>query len=145
VTDNQAKVGDDSVTVRVNNAPMLAAAPADQSAPVGSVVSFVVAGTDADGDALTFVATTGSTVPLSALSASGQFSWNSTGSSPGTYQLTYFVTDGVSDSATKMVTITLSPANIGNTGGGGGGALAWLQLLLLGALLVEPAIRQRER
>ena len=26
------------------------------------------------------------------------------------------------------------------TGGGGGGALAWLQLLLLGALLVAPAV-----
>jgi hypothetical protein len=145
VTDNQLKVGDDTVVVRINNPPTLAVPPAAQAAPVGSVVSFAVAGADADGDALTFVATTDSTVPLMALSPSGQFSWNSTGTAPGTYQLVYFVTDGVSPSATQTVPITLSPANLANTGGGGGGALAWLQLLLLGALLVAPAIRQRER
>jgi len=140
VTDTDAKSGVDAVTVRVNSAPTLAAPPAAQSAPVGSVVSFAVTGSDVDGDSLTFVATTGSTVPFTALSPSGLFVWSSAGYAPGTYQLVYFATDGVSQSDTQTVMIALAPA----AGSGGGGALAWLQLLVLGAMLCVPAIRQRE-
>ncbi|HQR19859.1 MAG TPA: S8 family serine peptidase [Burkholderiaceae bacterium] len=142
VTDSQSKVGEDSIVVHVNSPPVLAAAPPAQSVPSGGLVLFTVSGSDADGDALTYVASALSTVPLSALSPSGQFIWNTTGIPPGNYQLTYFVTDGVSQSATQSVPIVVSAANLGSSGGGGG-ALAWLQLLLLAALLVTPAVRQR--
>jgi hypothetical protein len=144
VTDSAAKTGDDYVSVRVNSPPSLAAAPPAQAVPVGTVVSFTTSGSDADGDALTFVATAPSTVPPTALSPGGQFTWSTTGFPPGTYVLSYYATDGLSDSATQSVTITLNAANLGG-GGGGGGALAWLQLLLLAALLVAPVVRQRER
>jgi len=139
VTDSESKTGDDFVTVRANNPPVAAAPPAAQNVPAGAVVSFTVAGSDVDGDALTFVATAGSTVPVTALSPGGQFSWNTAGIPSGIYQLVYFATDGVSQSATQTVPITVGAATMG-TGGGGGGALAWLQLLLLGALLVAPAV-----
>jgi serine protease len=108
VTDSQSKTGDDSVVVRVNNPPVAAAPPAAQSVPAGAVVSFTVTGSDADGDALTFVATAGSTVPFNALAPSGQFSWNTAGFPPGNYQLVYFATDGVTESAAQTVPITVA-------------------------------------
>ena len=148
VTDNTMKTGDDFVVVRVNNAPVLAAAPAAQSAVIGAAVTFTVAATDADGDALTFAAAAQSTVPVTALSPTGQFSWDTTGLTAGTYQLAYFATDGNAQSATQTVTITLTApptaANPPAGGGGGGGALPVLQLLLLAALLTAPAVRQRK-
>jgi hypothetical protein len=142
VTDSAGKAGDDFVSVRVNSPPTLDPAPSAQAVPVGGVVQFTVSGKDADGDGLIFVATSGSNVPPNALSPSGQFTWSTAGIPPGTYQLVYYATDGTSESATQSVTIMVNAANLG--GGGGGGALAWLQLLLLAALLVAPAIRQRE-
>jgi serine protease len=145
VTDNAGKVGDDFVNVRVNSAPVLAAAPAAPTAASGSVVSFAVAATDVDGDPLTFTAASGSTVPLLALSPSGQFSWNTTGFGAGTYQLVYFATDGTAQSSTQTVTITLtggSSANAPSGGGGGGGAVPWLQLLLVSSLLAARRCRK---
>jgi serine protease len=147
VTDSAAKVGEDLMVVRVNSAPTLAAAPAGPTVAIGSVVSLTVTATDVDGDPLTYVATTGSTVPLTALSPDGQFVWNTTGYNAGTYQLTYFATDGIAQSTAQTVTITLTGGSAAvppaSGGGGGGGALPWLQLLLLSALLVAPRIRQR--
>jgi hypothetical protein len=96
-----------------------------------------------------YVAGTSSTVPLTALAPSGQFTWNTAGYAPGTYTLTYFATDGFSaQSASQTTTITLTPgASAANppSSGGGGGALPLLPLLLLAALLVAPAIRQRKQ
>ncbi len=120
-----------------------------QSATVGSVVSFTVTASDVDGDALTYVAD-------DRFDGAADCAWHRPGSSPGTrtgysagtYQLTYFATDGLAQSATQTVTITLTSGRAAvppaSGGGGGGGALPWLQLLLLGALLVAPTIRQRE-
>jgi hypothetical protein len=148
VTDSSTKVGEDSVVVRVNSAPTVAAT-ANQTAAVGNIVAFTVTGTDVDGDALTYVAGTSSTVPLTALAPSGQFTWNTAGYAPGTYTLTYFATDSFSaQSASQTTTITLTPgASAANppSSGGGGGALPLLPLLLLAALLVAPAIRQRKQ
>jgi serine protease len=147
VTDSDMKVGNDSVVVRVNNAPTVASV-ASQSATVGNVVSFTVTGSDVDGDALTYVAGSGSTVPLNALAPTGQFSWNTAGYSAGTYTLTYFATDSYSaNSASQTMTITLTAAaSAANppSSGGGGGALPLLPLLLLSGLLAAPAIRQRK-
>jgi serine protease len=149
VTDDAAKVGDDFVNVRINSAPVLASAPAAQSATVGSIVTFGVAATDADSDPLTFVAASGSSVPLTALSPAGQFSWNTAGYPAGTYQLLYFATDGTAQSTSQTVSITLTGGSAANPpasgGGGGGGALPWLQLVLLAALLTAPRVGNRKR
>lgn len=141
VTDNTGKSADDNTVVQVNNAPILAAAPPPQAAAAGAVVSFSVSAADPDGDTLTYVATTGSTVPLTALTPSGQFIWNTTGFPGGTYVLAYFATDGLAQSETQTVAIAVAAAPAAS--GGGGGALPTLQLLLLGALCVVPAIRKR--
>ena len=143
VTDSAGKSGDDNTVVRVNSAPTLAAPPPAQVAASGGVVSFSVSATDPDGDMLTYVATTGSTVPVTALAPSGQFVWNTTGVPAGTYALAYFATDGFAQSATQTVSIAVVGAAPVASSGGGGGALPALQLLLLGALLLVPSIRTR--
>ena len=148
VTDSSTKVGDDSVVVRVNNAPTVVDT-ADQTVPVGTVVSFTVTGSDVDGDALTYVAGSSSTVPLTALAPTGQFTWNTAGAAPGTYTLTYFATDSYSaQSTSQTMTITLTPgASAANppSSGGGGGALPLLPMLLLVVLLGAPAVRERKQ
>jgi hypothetical protein len=148
VTDSTTKVGDDSVVVRVNNAPTVVDT-ADQTVPVGTVVAFTVTGSDLDGDALTYVAGSSSTVPLTALAPTGQFTWDTAGAAPGTYTLTYFATDSYSaQSTSQTMTITLTPgASAANppSSGGGGGALPLLPMLLLVALLGAPAVRQRKQ
>jgi hypothetical protein len=148
VTDSSAKVGDDSVVVRVNNAPTVAVT-ANQTAAVGNIVSFTVTGSDVDGDALTYVAGSNSTVPLTALAPTGQFTWNTAGYAPGTYMLTYFATDSYSaQSASQTLTVTLTPgASAANppSSGGGGSAPPLLPFVLLVALLVAAAVRQREQ
>jgi len=146
VTDSNAKIGDDFVVVRSNNAPVLAPA-GNVSAASGSIVAFGVTATDADGDPLTFVATTASTVPLSALSPAGLFSWNTAGAPAGTYQLSYFATDGFNPSATQSVTITLTaaPSAANPPSSGGGGALALAHWLLLVVLLAAARIQRRPR
>ena len=148
VTDNAGKVGDDFISVRANNPPALNPAPPSQSATSGNVVTFTVAGTDPDGDALTYVATSASNVPLSALAPNGTFTWNTAGMPGGNYTLIYFATDGAAQTLTQSVTITLAGAQA--AGGapaptsGGGGALPLGQLLLLGALLFAARLRGRE-
>jgi hypothetical protein len=95
VTDSQSKTGDDFVTVRANNPPVAAAPPPAQNVPAGAVVSFTVAGSDADGDALTFVATAGSTVPVTALSPGGQFAGTPPGFRPAPTNSSTLPSDGV--------------------------------------------------
>jgi serine protease len=143
VTDSLGKSGNDGVVVRVNNPPTLAAPPAAQAIVSGTPVSFTVSGSDPDGDSLTYVATTGSTVPVTALAPNGIFIWNTAGVPAGTYVLAYFATDGYAQSATQTVAIAVAPAPASD--GGGGGALPPLQLLLFAALLLATRIRHRER
>lgn len=155
VTDNQARTGTDQIAIRVNSAPVLAAVAA-RSATVGDTVTFSVNATDADGDALTYVAAASSTVPVTALSAAGVFTWNTTGVAAGTYALNVFATDGLSNSPTQTVSITLAAAGGSNPptggggstsgGGGGGGSWHWSGIaLLLSLLLLRTAMRQRGR
>lgn len=149
VTDNMGKTGSDLASVRVNSPPVLATAPAARTASVGETVTFSVSATDADGDALTYVAGAASTVPLAALAPNGIFSWNTTGYAAGTYTLAYFAMDGLSQSSTQTVTITLtggSAANPPTGGGGGGGSWTWSGIgLLLSLLLLRSAAATRQR
>jgi hypothetical protein len=143
VTDNLGKQGDDLVSVRVNSPPSLSAAPAAQSATQGQVITFSVSGSDPDNDSVTYVATSGSTVPLSALAPNGVFTWSTSGVAPGTYTLVYFATDGVAQSATQSVSITVGGGAPAPTSGGGGG-LPLSQLLLLAALAFAAQIHRRK-
>lgn len=148
VTDSMGKTGDDLVSVRVNSAPVLAEAPADRTATVGETVAFSVAASDADGDAITYVAGASSTAPVSALLPSGAFSWNTTGYGAGTYTLAYFATDGLAQSPTQTVTITLSGGNSAvppSGGGGGGGSWNWAGVALLLSLLLLRSAATRQR
>lgn len=150
VTDSAAKTGTDLASVRVNSAPVLAAAPAARSASVGETVTFSVSATDVDGDLVTYVAGAASTVPLSTLAPSGIFSWNTSGYAAGTYTLAYFATDGLSQSSTQTVTITLTGGSAANPpiggGGGGGGSWTWAGIgLLLSLLLLRSAATARQR
>jgi serine protease len=148
VTDSLSKTGQDLINVRVNSPPTVAPV-ANVSGTSGQPITFTVSGNDPDNDPLTFVATTASTVPVSALAPNGQFTWNTIGVPAGTYTLVYFATDGVAQSASQSATITLAAApSVGapapTGGGGGGGALPVAQLLLLGALLLGTRLRRRE-
>jgi non-ribosomal peptide synthetase component F len=84
VTDDTGKIGQDTVSVRVNSAPVLGAV-ANQTATSGDVLSFTVTATDADNDSITFAATNASTAPMSALGPTGQFTWNTAGVAAGNY------------------------------------------------------------
>jgi serine protease len=150
VTDNTGLIGQDMVSVRINSAPVLGAV-SNQTATSGQILSFAVTATDADNDTLTFAATNASTAPMNALGPTGQFTWNTTGVAAGTYQLVYFATDGIAQSSTQTVTITIDAAPPGGGGvppptggGGGGGALPFAQLLLLAALLLGARIKRGE-
>lgn len=147
--DNAMRNGADRVTVRVNTPPVITANPPAQTATVGQTVSFTVTGSDADGTTPSFAA---SAIPTGAtLSTTGQFSWPTTGASPGSYSLTYVARDVFSASSPATVSITLAaaappPAPPGGSpppsgGGGGGGALPLWQLLLLGALSMAARVR----
>ncbi len=148
VTDNLGKVGDDFIGVRANSPPTLNAPPPAQTGGSGNTITFNVTGSDPDGDALTFVATTGSSVPLSALMPNGTFTWNTTGAPGGTYTLVYFATDGAAQTATQSVSITLTGAVAAGgapaPSSGGGGALPLAQLLVLIALLCAARLRCRD-
>lgn len=143
VTDSNGKFGDDLVRVQVNSPPVLAATT-NVAAVSGGVVTFNVAASDVDGDPLTVVATTASTVPMTTLSPAGQFIWNTAGIPAGSYQLVYFATDGFAQSTTQSVTITLSPSGsaANSPSSGGGGALPLSQFLLL-LLLASARIQRR--
>lgn len=150
VTDDASRTGTDLMSVRVNSAPVLAAAPAPRTAAVGETVTFSVSATDADGDTPTYVAGAASTVPLSALAPNGILAWNTTGYAAGTYTLAYFATDGIANSATQTATITLTGGSAANppTGGGGGGGGSWTWAgvgLLLSLLLLRSAAATRQR
>lgn len=163
-TDSAGKVARDAIIVRSNRPPVAAAVPA-QTAVVGQTLTFTIASSDPDGDSVSVVAGSGSTVPATALAPSGQVTWNTTSFSAGTYQLAFFATDGLSESGTQTVTVTLTaptaappvtPPGGGTSGGnssavapassgGGGGAVPLLPLVLLAALLGVPAVRQRKK
>ena len=94
-----------------NQLPTLTAVP-NQSATVGQAVSFALAGSDADGDTLSYSATglpTGLTLNL----VTGLIAGNPT--TAGTYSVTVQVADGRGGAASRSFTWTVATA--GGTGG----------------------------
>jgi serine protease len=102
-TDSAGESAFDAIRIRVNSPPVLNPIP-NRTATVGQTVSFTVTATDPDNDPVSFFAS--ALPPGASLTPAGQFSWNTMGMSPGTYQIVYSGDDGVS--ATQgSVTITL--------------------------------------
>ncbi len=122
-TDSGAVSGYDFAQVRVNVPPTLS-----QHSTVGTAgqsLSLPIVGSDADLDSLTYALASGSTLPTGAtLSSSGTLSWSSPAA--GTYTFFVVANDGLEQSASARVTITVTPPPKG-----GGGALSWWMVLLL--------------
>jgi hypothetical protein len=97
-----------SITVNpVNDAPVLNSIAA-QSVNENAPLTFTATGSDIDGDALTFSATS---LPTGAtLNANGSFTWTPTYEQSGNYSVTISVSDGKL-SASQNVTITVSNIN----------------------------------
>ncbi|GIF45762.1 enterochelin esterase-like enzyme [Asanoa ferruginea] len=103
----------------VNGAPVFAAGGEAQSVDASQALSFEVAATDPDGDALTYSAS-GLPAGASFDPATRQFSWTPGFTQAGTYTVTFEASDGTrsySLSATKDVTITVRdvPAPVAQT------------------------------
>jgi hypothetical protein len=98
------------LTVSPNSDPVVSA-PATISGAVGVLTTFAVSASDPDGDEINSLSATGlpagaSFVP-NALNLAGQFSWNPSAGSEGTYTVTFHVSSGsparVASTATTLV------------------------------------------
>lgn len=102
----------DITVTPVNDAP-IANAGSDQSVTQGSTVVLSGAGSDIDGDVLTYHWTlstpAGSTAALSDAGIAGP---SFVADLPGRYQASLVVNDGVADSAAAVVTINVSPVAV---------------------------------
>ena len=93
----------------VNGAPLFAAGGESRSVDENRALTFTVAATDPDGDALTYSAS-GLPAGASFDSATRQFSWTPGYTQAGTYTVTFTASDGTKSyslSGTKQVTITV--------------------------------------
>jgi serine protease len=142
VTDNAGKTGTATATVRVNSAPTLTAVP-DQNVTEGSTVSFTVAATDFDGDAVAFSAESLPHENATFNPATGAFSWSN--AVAGTYSLTYRASDPDGAAATGTVKITVAaPARSGGGGSADRGSLIGLALLAV-FLRIRRSSKQTDR
>lgn len=127
-----------------NTRPSMSSSSVQSGAP-GTTLQFTVTAADAEGDAVSFIA---SGLPSGATfnSSSGQFRW----ANPvlGTYTLNVTPSDagGAGFVQTIQLTIANAPANSMGGGGGGGGAMEWedvLWLALLAAAVLGYNTRQQ--
>jgi len=104
---------------------------ADQSATSTGTTAFTPVASDADGDPLAF---TISSIPAGASfnSSTGAFSW--VNPAVGVYTFTVTASDGLANSLTRTVRITVTEGAAAGTGGGGG-SLGWLEICVLLPLL----------
>ena len=142
-TDSAGVTGTASATVRVNSVP-LALPVADQRVNFGEPLRVQLQAVDADGDAITYHAT--SLPPGATLSPSGWFSW--TAASPvGTHHITWYASDDVGDSLPADLTIQVADSgqvSLAAPSGGGGGSMEG-DVALLFAAAGTALIRRRRR
>ena len=115
-TVSDGKGGTDSKSVGITvttptppaptNQPPALAAIDDKTLEEGQSVSFVLSGSDPDGDALTY-SVSGNSAGSSL--TGNTFSWTPTSGQSGSYTLVFTVSDGKGGSAERSVTITVNP------------------------------------
>jgi membrane-bound inhibitor of C-type lysozyme len=116
-TAANALTGSASTSITVNNvdrAPVVTAPPTASGAE-GTTITFNVSAADPDGDAiasLTAAPLPGTaTFTANAANTAGTFSWTTTLSDAGTYNVTFTATNALSGSATTAVTVTNANQN----------------------------------
>ncbi|MDO8748652.1 MAG: putative Ig domain-containing protein [Candidatus Omnitrophota bacterium] len=112
VNDGKGGTASEAITIIVNNvnrAPVLTAI-GNKSVIENSSLTFTVSATDADGDTLTYSA---SSLPTGATfsAATRVFSWTPTYSQAGTYTAVHFQVSDVSLTASEDITITVTNSN----------------------------------
>jgi len=135
VTDSAASNSAATTIIRVNTPPTITNSSSGFSVTQGNALNFSVTATDIDGDDLLYVARG---VPAGATfsATTGAFSWSA--AVVGTYNLSVFVSDGISNSSTQNIVLSINPVTpvISAGGGGGGGSTGLLGLLFLLVALV---------
>ncbi|MFZ3128912.1 MAG: S8 family serine peptidase [Rhodoferax sp.] len=129
------------VSVITNTAPVLTSIPA-QSVVAGANLSFTATATDADSNAVTFVAS-GLPSGASLNATTGVFTWNAAGP-VGSYTFTVKPNDGYVDGASQTVSVTVT-APPAPASGGGGGAMDGLDVLALLSLAGLGLFGRRQR
>lgn len=131
-TDSTGNVEVAIATVRVNSPPKLDSFEG-QTVEAGDSLDLHLTGTDRDGNTLLFYPV--SLPPGASLSESGHFHWASA-TPVGTYQLTYYASDGYEETRQASVSV-----KVASSGGGGGGSMDdWS---LIGLLLLSFCLRLR--
>ena len=111
VADEHGGVARETIIITVdetNQAPELADV-GNQNADVDKVLTIILAGTDADGDALTYSV---EGEPTGASLAEQTFSWTPSSAQVGTYELTFTVEDGRGGSDSQNVAINVEANQI---------------------------------
>lgn len=126
------------LTVPANNSAPVMAPITHRYVLLGSQLTFTATATDAEGDRVTFVA---STLPRGATldPATGTFIWDDTGPL-GSYTIGITPSDGLLSGETRYVGITVVAP-----GSGGGGATHWFEWLIPGLLTLMLALSARRR
>ncbi|TAN62069.1 tandem-95 repeat protein, partial [bacterium] len=111
VTDGSLSASED-ITITVNNANQAPALSAIGNKTVAEniALSFALSASDADGDTLTYSA---SSLPTGATlnSSSGAFNWTPTYAQAGSYSITLSANDGKGGTASEAITITVTNVN----------------------------------
>jgi VCBS repeat-containing protein len=95
----------------LNPAPVITTATPNPSTNEDTVLTGQVSATDADGDTLTYSATSQPTHGTLVFNANGSYSYTPAANFNGTDSFTYKVADGDGGVATATVTITVNPVN----------------------------------
>jgi len=115
VTDGQADSTVKTVSIAVapvNDAPAAAAAAESSAGPEDQTVQgTLLAGTDVDGDALTFRAIGSADGTVTIHAATGAYTFTPDANFNGAASFSYVVNDGQADSAVKTVSIAVAPVN----------------------------------
>jgi len=90
-------------------------APASESGTEGTLLTFTVTASDADGQAITSLTAaplpTGATFTANAENTSGTFSWTPSAGQAGSYDVTFTAANALSGSATTHIAITAQPVD----------------------------------
>jgi len=102
--------GDDHKKAKVNHAPV--ASDLMQTTQADTELKGTLAGTDSDGDALSYTIETQSTNGVATVKSDGSFTYMPKADSTGSDQFTYKVSDGSTMSAVATVKITITPLEV---------------------------------